>query len=377
MDTTPTVIHLILGKANPARMNGVNRVVHNQAEYLHRMGVSVEIWGITDTPNDPVADREVPTRLFQSQNLFRGLHPSLMKAMVQLPKNSVVHIHGAFIREFYMASRLLKELKIPYIYTPHGAFNEVALRKNKLIKKLYLRFYEKQILKDAQKIQFLGQSEFDHIGKLVDLSNKVIIPNGQNFEELTFDFEPVQRQLSPVFGFCGRLDIYYKALDVLIDGFAQYVHSGGRGELWLIGDSPERYKLEELVKHFRIEARVKFLGAMYGTEKLNRISNMDVFCHPSRSEGSPTAVLEAGALGRPLIVTNATNTGELVVRYNCGENIGDATRDNICNAMFNMERNFDEGLLPAMGSRARQMVSTEFNWYSIAKQLAGIYSEKA
>ena len=375
--TTPTVIHLILGKANPSRMNGVNRVVHNQAEYLHRMGVSVEIWGITDTPNDPVTEREVKTRLFPAQPLFRGLHPSLMKALVQLPKNTVVHIHGAFIHEFYMASRLLKELNIPYIYTPHGAFNEVALRKNKLIKKLYVMLYEKRMLKDAQKIQFLGQSEFDHISNLVNLSNKVIIPNGQNFEELTFDFEPVQRQVSPVFGFCGRLDIYYKGLDVLIDGFAHYVHNGGRGELWLIGDSPERYKLEQQVKNLHIEPRVKFLGAMYGTEKLNRISNMDVFCHPSRSEGSPTAVLEAGALNRPLIVTNATNTGELVVKYNCGINIGDARIHTISNALFTMQQNFDEGLLPAMGSRARQMVSTEFNWYSIAKKLTGIYSEKA
>jgi glycosyltransferase involved in cell wall biosynthesis len=358
-------------------MNGVNRVVHNQAEYLHRMGVSVEIWGITDTPNDPVTEREVKTRLFPAQPLFRGLHPSLMKALVQLPKNTVVHIHGAFIHEFYMASRLLKELNIPYIYTPHGAFNEVALRKNKLIKKLYVMLYEKRMLKDAQKIQFLGQSEFDHISNLVNLSNKVIIPNGQNFEELTFDFEPVQRQVSPVFGFCGRLDIYYKGLDVLIDGFAHYVHNGGRGELWLIGDSPERYKLEQQVKNLHIEPRVKFLGAMYGTEKLNRISNMDVFCHPSRSEGSPTAVLEAGALNRPLIVTNATNTGELVVKYNCGINIGDARIHTISNALFTMQQNFDEGLLPAMGSRARQMVSTEFNWYSIAKKLTGIYSEKA
>jgi glycosyltransferase involved in cell wall biosynthesis len=358
-------------------MNGVNRVVHNQAEYLHRMGVSVEIWGITTTPNDPVTEREVKTRLFPAQPLFRGLHPSLMKALVQLPKNTVVHIHGAFIHELYMASRLLKELNIPYIYTPHGAFNEVALRKNKLIKKLYVMLYEKRMLKDAQKIQFLGQSEFDHISNLVNLSNKVIIPNGQNFDELTFDFEPVQRQVSPVFGFCGRLDIYYKGLDVLIDGFAHYVHNGGRGELWLIGDSPERYKLEQQVKNLHIEPRVKFLGAMYGQEKLNRISNMDVFCHPSRSEGSPTAVLEAGALNRPLIVTNATNTGELVVKYNCGINIGDARIQTISNALFTMQQNFDEGLLPAMGSRACQMVSTEFNWYSIAKQLTGIYSEKA
>lgn len=370
---TPIIVHLVLGKANPDRMNGVNRVVHNQAGYLHQMGVPVEIWGITPTPNEPSPVRKFTTRLFLSQPFYRGLDIKLITALATLSTESVVHIHGAFIHEFYQVAQLLKSAGIPYVYTPHGAFNEIALQKNKLLKKLYLFLYEKKILRNAQKVQFLGHSEFEHINNLISLSNKVIIPNGQNFEELTFDFEPLHRQNSPVFGFCGRMDIYYKGLDLLVEGFAGYIHNGGRGELWLIGDGAGKEDLMKQCDHYAISDRVKFLGALYGTEKLNRISNMDVFCHPSRSEGSPTAVLEAGALNRPLIVSHATNTGELVVSYNCGENIGVASARTIQRALFNMERNYDDGLLPAMGSRACQMVSTEFNWNTIAKQLNGIY----
>jgi glycosyltransferase involved in cell wall biosynthesis len=371
--SSPLIVHLVLGKANPDRMNGVNRVVHNQTGYLHRIGVPVEIWGITAKTTDPVTPRDFPTRLFPSQPFFRGIHPDLMRALACLPKGSVVHIHGAFIHEFYRVARLLQSFKIPYVYTPHGAFNKIALEKNPFIKKLYMMLYERKILKRAQKVQFLGKSEFEHISKLVRLSNKVIIPNGQNFDELNFDFEPLQRQQSPVFGFCGRLDIYYKGLDMLIDGFASYVHNGGRGELWLIGDGPGKAELIQQSETHGITSRVKFLGAMYGAEKLNRISNMDVFCHPSRSEGSPTAVLEAAALSRPLIVSSGTNTGEIVVQYDCGENIGEASEDGIQRAMFNMQRNYDEGLLPAIGSRGCLMVTNEFNWFTIARQLADIY----
>jgi hypothetical protein len=44
------IIHLVLGKANPDRMNGVNKVAHNQAIALFELGCDVEIWGITKTP---------------------------------------------------------------------------------------------------------------------------------------------------------------------------------------------------------------------------------------------------------------------------------------------------------------------------------------
>ena len=44
------IIHLILGKANPNRMNGVNKVVHELATTQVEKGISAEVWGITDNP---------------------------------------------------------------------------------------------------------------------------------------------------------------------------------------------------------------------------------------------------------------------------------------------------------------------------------------
>jgi len=46
------IIHLVLGKANPQRMNGVNRVVHQLANTQAALGQSVTIWGIA---NDLIA----------------------------------------------------------------------------------------------------------------------------------------------------------------------------------------------------------------------------------------------------------------------------------------------------------------------------------
>ena len=219
----------------------------------------------------------------------------------------------------------------------------------------------------------LGQSEFDHLGTIIRLSNKVVIPNGQDFEELAFEFTTMKNRNVPIFGFCGRLDTYYKGLDFLLEGFAGYCKKGGEGELWLIGDGPDRPQLEALCKEYYIESRVQFMGARYGKDKLNRIANMDVFCHPSRSEGSPTAVLEAGALGKALIVSTATNVGSEVEKYNAGFHIRQSNSKSIENAMFSFLKTYQSSEYLEFGKHAKEMVKVEFSWFAVTKKLLELY----
>ena len=369
------IIHIVLGKANPDRMNGVNKVAHNQATALFKLGCDVEIWGITKTPSDEVYPRAFPTRLFKMQSFFRDLDPKIMSALRALPRNSIVHIHGAFISDFYKVSRLLMDMKIPYVYTPHGAYNQIALQKSKWIKKLYIERYEKSMLRDAFKVQFLGQSEFDHIAKVIKLSNKIVIANGQNFDEVIFEFHKMKIKRHPIIGFCGRLDLYYKGLDVLIDGFSQYCTKGGSGELWLIGDGLDRPKLEAQVAAYNLKERVVFMGARYGKDKLNRIANMDLFCHTSRSEGSPTAVLEAAALKRPLLVSTATNGGQIVEERGCGIHIYTTTAKSVEKGLFIFEKKYNLNEHQTMGEASFQMVKEEFCWERIAEKLLEVYNE--
>jgi glycosyltransferase involved in cell wall biosynthesis len=367
------VIHLVLGKANPQRMNGVSKVAHYHAVYLHKLGIDTEIWGITKTPAGEVAERPFTTRLFRAQSVVRGLEPSLLMALERVKANTVFHIHGALIHDFYMVTKILREKKIPYIYTPHGAFNKVALRKNRFFKSLYIAQFEKQILKDAKKVHFLGKSEYDNISTLVQLDNKVIIPNGQCFEELNYKYSGIPHKHKMIFGFCGRLDNYYKGLDLLIEGFAKYREASGNGELWIIGDGPDRQQLEQMVIALKLAGAVTFFGAKYNGEKLNYIANMDVFVHTSHSEGSPTAVLEAAALKRPLLVSTGTNIGQSVEKYKCGIHIYNNTPEAITKALQTFEMYFDKGTLTEMQANSIRMIEEEFSWPFIAKQLADLY----
>ena len=64
------IIHSILGKANPNRMNGVNKVVHELATIQVEKGISAEVWGITEQSCTRLPSRIFKTRLFKASKIL-------------------------------------------------------------------------------------------------------------------------------------------------------------------------------------------------------------------------------------------------------------------------------------------------------------------
>ena len=71
--------------------------------------------------------------------------------------------------------------------------------------------------------------------------------------------------------------------------------------LWLVGDGPERSRLEALTRRLDLTDHVVFAGDR--AAPLDWIAAMDLFVHPTHFEGLPLAVLEAMAAARPVIAS--------------------------------------------------------------------------
>lgn len=138
------------------------------------------------------------------------------------------------------------------------------------------------------------------------------------------------------FAFAGWL-VPAKGVHVLIDAFERTTHQVSDIRLEIIGDSDdEEYKAElrNVVRWQRLESRVTFHG--WRDDVLDAIDTADIYVLPSFTEGFPRSIVEAMALGKPVISTNVGGIPELLQN---GE-LGLITEPNestvLANAMYQM-----------------------------------------
>lgn len=359
------IIHIVLGKANPNRMNGVNKVVHELASAQHAAGQKVEVWGITADTSAPLAPRGFRTRLFKARKLPFSCDVKLIRELKGEPQPLVVHFHGGFIPAFPRIAGALTKERIPYFITAHGAYNRLAMRKSKWKKGLYFRIAERRFLRNAKAVHCIGASELVSLKELLPEAKTVLIPNGHHMPEPKKVDIPSEVVKEPVFGFCGRLRAHTKGLDILLQGFALYAQKS-QGSLLIIGDGEDRNKLEKMVAALKLESRVQWLGARYGAEKDEILTKMDVFLHPSRNEGMPGAVLEAAAIGIPVIVSEETNLANWVRTEEAGIALSHNEPEALAQALTKAGTARQQGELARWSINARRMVQTVFSWHRIA-----------
>lgn len=109
----------------------------------------------------------------------------------------------------------------------------------------------------------------------------------------------------------GRL-VKWKGHNFLIQAFARFCqHAPEPVELWFIGDGPLRDSLVDLANALGVGKQVRFLGRVPHKEVGDRLSECDLYVQPSivcpetnQAEAFGIAVLEAIAVGLPVVVTN-------------------------------------------------------------------------
>src|SRR6185503_433581 len=118
---------------------------------------------------------------------------------------------------------------------------------------------------------------------------------------------PAERRLVWVGRVCEE-----KGVPILIEAAAQLAREGLEFELELIGDGPLLSEIRARIAREGLERRVRTLGWAGSDAVRARVNAARALVQPSFAEGLPVVIMEALALGRPVISTFVAGIPELV-----------------------------------------------------------------
>jgi len=105
---------------------------------------------------------------------------------------------------------------------------------------------------------------------------------------------------------------------LLVQACAQLKGWGLAFELALVGEGPDRARLEAAVQQHRLADCVRFTGALNQAEVRTELARADAFVLPSLAEGIPVVLMEAMACGVPCVTSPVNGIPELIEHDHSG-----------------------------------------------------------
>ena len=324
------------------RPGGIGRYVYNLSEELRRAGHTVEIVatdvplpknGFLNTFKEVYSKKPIHTKyekydltLFPTlaEPLGNPIALNLSDIKKRIRENDVIHLHGVY---FYltlrsaMMTRKYRNTK-QLVVTHHGRIVYESLIKKTLVK-IYEKTCVRYILKRADKIVVLSNSDKEHLSKIIPVGDKItVLPNGidtsvfirPNFENL--------EEFKSKYGVCnGQKIILFvsvittrKGIFDLLDAFAS-LDVKQNLSLLIVGDGPEYHAAISKARELGLENNAIFTGKISFDDLRSAYAVSDVYVLPSYFEGMPTTIIEALSMGTPVIATDIPGVNDNFSEY--------------------------------------------------------------
>lgn len=218
-------------------------------------------------------------------------------------RNTIHHLHAHFGTNSAAIAMLATEIsKIPYSFTTHGPEEFQKAPVLSLDVKL-------DRAKFAACVSAFGRSQFMLWSRPAQWPKIAIVHCGL---DRSFFEAPVQAPPSAPRLVCvGRLD-RQKGQIVLVEAVRRLRDAGIICETVLVGDGPMRPDIESAIQRAGLQREITITGWMPGEEVRREIAASRAMVLPSFSENMPVVIMEALALGRPVISTYVAGIPELI-----------------------------------------------------------------
>jgi len=372
-----------------------------------------EVWVITRVNNKTVIEKAIEKEKLSNLNFLyydlpkylsfwkkgnRGIHIYyylwqigiyfLAKKACQKISFNLIH-HVTFVN--YWTPSFLSLLSVPFIWGPVGG-GETAPKKLRGILSLKGRSFE--FIRDVVRTI----AEYDPFVRLTAKNSRVaiattpdteirlrklnckniIVYNQVGLTRCEIDYlSKIPRNKTRPFRFLsvGNL-LQLKGFHLGLLAFSILYKKYQDCEYWLIGDGPERKKLEKLTIEFDIQRNVKFWGKLPRAEVLDKYSLCDVLIHPSLHDSGGWVCVEAMAAGCPVICLNvggppiqvSNDSGFIISAVSSKQVI-----DDIAKSMLELVEN--NSLREEMSNAGEKRVREYYNWDKKGIFINQIYRE--
>ncbi|NJN10975.1 MAG: glycosyltransferase [Richelia sp. RM1_1_1] len=296
--------------------------------------------------------------------------------------------HVTYVR--YSSPSFLSLLQIPFIWGPVGGgesapkafWQDFSFRAKlyEIIRSLAHRLGESDpfVKLTAQRSQVIRATTEDSAKRLHQIGAKnvqIFSESGLSNEEIKNLSQCMMPENSPVrFISMARL-LHWKGLHLGVQAFAK-ADLPDNAQYWIIGEGPERKRLQSLAEELGIAHQVKFWGRLPRDKTLSKLSQAHVLLHPSLHDSGGWVCLEAMATGRPVIcldlggpaVQVTEDSAFKIPAFNPQQAIGD-----LAQAMTLLAK--DSDLRLKMGQAGQKLVKEKFSWETKGKELTQLYEE--
>ena len=160
-----------------------------------------------------------------------------------------------------------------------------------------------------------------------------------------------------------------KRIDVLVWGMQLLRQLSPNVFHLIIGDGPERARLERLAEHFTCHDVTRFLGHRNDVSRL--MSCIDVLWLASDFEGQSNSVMEAMAAGLPVIASDIPANRELITNGETGYLVRPG--DSVAFAQYADRLLADPKLANRLGESARHRIVAEHSVEAMVEAYASLY----
>jgi glycosyltransferase involved in cell wall biosynthesis len=273
----------------------------------------------------------------------------------------IIHAHG-YKADIYVYLAL-HGMNIPLVSTCHTWYDtDILVTLYGKIDRFVLRKYERVVAVSEEVRQRLFSAG-------VREEKIRIVRNGIDLQPFGGSIRETAKH-DPVVGLVGRL-AWEKGVDLFLQAAAKVLLEIPDARFVVVGDGPDREKLERLIDELMIRANVEMMGRQ--EDMASVYASLDVMVSSSRQEGLPMAILEGMSSGLALIATAVGEVPTVVLDDRTGVLVPAENVESLAMGIVALLR--DPARRERLGAAAQQLIEDEYSADRMATDYLRVYEE--